>query len=232
MLNARMLLVIVSLCLCGCAQAARPATGAVEPSATPPPLVEKTPAAERLPYLQASSAAVHDQPLLEASALPVASPTPLIPTKALEARMPARLVIDAIELEQSVVPVGLDEERIPIVPRHTVGWYELSARPGQGENIVLWGHVLRFRSEPEIPAPFARLHDLAIGAAIIVYDDSGTAHRYAVTRQVIATPDRVEHMLPKGRERLTLISCFGDLVINERGVDMTQRLITIAEPAG
>src|SRR2546426_603033 len=57
---------------------------------------------------------------------------------------PVRIVIEDIGLDGRMVSVGLDENRIPVVPKHNVGWYNLSAQPGQGENIVLWGHVLRF----------------------------------------------------------------------------------------
>jgi hypothetical protein len=145
---------------------------------------------------------------------------------------PVRLVIEGIGLDLPVVAVGLDAQRYPIVPRHDVGWYTLSAQPGQGENIVLWGHVLRFRNAPTIPAPFANLHLLQPGAKISVYNEAGTPYTYVVARQILATPDQVEYLLPKGRERLTLISCIGDLVVNTGGVEMTQRLITIAEPEG
>jgi LPXTG-site transpeptidase (sortase) family protein len=160
--------------------------------------------------------------------------TPIPARSSLAARgdtTPARLVIEAIGLDQQIEAVGLDSQRMPVVPPHLVGWYDLSAQPGQGENIVLWGHVLRFKATPEIPAPFARLHELAVGAPITVMDAAGKSHRYRVTWQTVVAPDRVDYMLPKGSERLTLISCFGDLVITDRQVDMTQRLITIAEPA-
>jgi LPXTG-site transpeptidase (sortase) family protein len=145
--------------------------------------------------------------------------------------VPARIQISAIKLDQRILSVGLDKNRIPIVPNHDVGWYNLSARPGQGENIVLWGHVLRFRNTPKKPAPFARLKELKVGDRIVLYDAKGTAHRYEVSQQVWVTPDQVEYILPVGSERLTLVSCIGDKVIsNGEVVEMTNRLITIAEP--
>jgi LPXTG-site transpeptidase (sortase) family protein len=145
--------------------------------------------------------------------------------------VPARIQISAIKLDQRILSVGLDKNRIPIVPNHDVGWYNLSARPGQGENIVLWGHVLRFRNTPKKPAPFARLKELKVGDRIVLYDARGTAHRYEVSQQVWVTPDQVEYILPVGSERLTLVSCIGDKVIsNGEVVEMTNRLITIAEP--
>lgn len=127
--------------------------------------------------------------------------------------------------------VGLDKHRVPIVPKHDVGWYNLSALPGQGENIVLWGHVLRFKNAPKIPAPFARLKELNVGAKIVLYDKAGKAHHYQVTQQVWATPDQVEYILPQGKERITMVSCIGDKVVANGEVEMTNRLITIAEPS-
>src|SRR5262245_1961208 len=144
---------------------------------------------------------------------------------------PVRMVIKAIGLDRRLVSVGLDKNQEPIVPRHDVGWYNLSAAPGQGENIVLWGHVLPFRSEPHIAPPFARLKDLGIGASVVLYDKDGEAHKYVVTKQVWVTPDQVEYILPVGSERVTMVSCIGDKVIAKGSVvDMSNRLITIAEP--
>jgi LPXTG-site transpeptidase (sortase) family protein len=141
------------------------------------------------------------------------------------------MVIGDIGLDGRLVSVGLDKNRIPIVPDHDIGWYNLSARPGEGDNIVLWGHVLRFRSAPKIPAPFAHLKELKPGAVVQLYDRSGNIHRYVVTKQVWVTPDQVEYILPKGREMVTMVSCIGDKVIQDgEVVDESHRLITIAEP--
>jgi sortase (surface protein transpeptidase) len=160
---------------------------------------------------------------------PTARPSP-IPTPRPAAAPPVRLVIDAIDLDRALIPVGLDADRVPIVPDHDVGWYTLGALPGQGDNIVLWGHVLRFRKAPHIPAPFARLKELRLGAPVVLIDANGKAHRYIVTRQVWAEPDEVHYMLPQGREIVTMISCIGDKVLADGTVEMTHRLITIAEP--
>ena len=146
---------------------------------------------------------------------------------------PSRIVIDAIGMDQQIVSVGLDKKRVPIVPDHNVGWYNLSAQPGQGDNIVLWGHVLRFRQTPKIPAPFARLKEVKPGATVVLYDQAGKAHNYVVKQQVWVLPSEVEYILPKNKEMITLVSCIGDMVINNgEVVDESHRLITIAEPAG
>lgn len=167
------------------------------------------------------------------SAAPTTAPMPV--TKAVassaEALEPVRLVIPAIGVDRELVSVGLDRNRVPVVPNHDVGWYNLSARPGEGENIVLWGHVLRFKATPKTPAPFARLKELAVGAPLTLYDGDGNAYRYVVVEKVWATPDEVDYILPQGRELLTLVSCIGDKVVADGNVEMTHRLITIAAPA-
>ncbi len=157
-------------------------------------------------------------------------PTEVTPTPTPQPSAPIHITIGAIDVDRRLVSVGLDRNDIPIVPDHDIGWYNLSARPGQGENIVLWGHVLRFKKAPNIPAPFARLKELGIGAKITLYDEAGAAHTYAITKMVWATPDQVEYVLPQGHEMLTMVSCIGNEVIVSGSVEMTHRLITIAEP--
>ena len=144
---------------------------------------------------------------------------------------PARLAVPAIGLDAHIVGVGLDSNRAPVVPDHDVGWYNRSSVPGAGDNIVMWGHVLRFSHALQIPAPFARLKELEVGARMIVYDGTGAGREYLLTRKVLARPNEVAYILPQGRELLTLVSCYGDRVyVGNEVVDMSHRLITIAEP--
>jgi hypothetical protein len=147
------------------------------------------------------------------------------------ASAPTRLVIDAIGLDYRTVGVGMNANGELVVPDHDVGWYTASAAPGQGDNVVFWAHVLRFANAPGIPAPFARLKELPVGAHLTIYDDLGIAHAYAVTQQIHATPDQVEYILPTGQERVTMVSCYGaSVIVDGSVVDMSHRLITIAEP--
>lgn len=165
---------------------------------------------------------------------PTSLPSPTAePTANAAAKAPVRIVINAIGMDRTIVPVGLDRNRIPIVPEHDVGWFNLSAAPGQSENVVLWGHVLRFRKARNIPAPFAEMKNLKIGEKLELYDDLGVAHDYVVTRQIKVRPTEVKYILQQGREMVTLVSCIGDDILSPDGgvVDKTHRLITIAEPA-
>jgi sortase (surface protein transpeptidase) len=67
---------------------------------------------------------------------------------------------------------------------------------------------------------------------MVLYDDMGKAYAYTITHQLWVTPDQVNYILPTGKERVTMVSCIGDQVIGRDGmvVNMTHRLITIAEP--
>ena len=164
----------------------------------------------------------------QAAPEPTAAPRPA-PARA---SAPTRIIIDDIKLDYRPVSVGLDKNLIPIVPDHDVGWYNLSSGPGEGDNIVLWGHVLRFTNAPKIPAPFARIKELTPGASVVLYDSAGKQHRYVVKQQIWVTPDQVEYILPQGKEMITMVSCIGDKVIsNGEVIDESHRLITIAEPA-
>src|SRR4051795_6570779 len=65
------------------------------------------------------------QPAARIAAQPIATaqPTP----RAQPHHEPIRLVIDDIALDQPLIPVGLDADSAPIVPKHTAGWFMQSA---------------------------------------------------------------------------------------------------------
>ncbi len=162
---------------------------------------------------------------------PTPKPTPK-PAASAELAAPMRIAIGSIKLDRAIVARGLDKRNIPIVPDHDVAWYKYSAMPGQGENIVLYAHVLRFRNAPKIPAPFGELHNASKGDKVVLKDANGASFTYVITEQVWAKPDDVKYMLPTGKEMVTMISCIGSKVIKQGSVtEMSNRLITIAEPA-
>lgn len=161
----------------------------------------------------------------------VAPPTPHpSPNIAEHPGQPVELRIPDIDLDLKPLSVGLDPQRVPIVPKHDVGWYNRSALPGQGSNIVFWGHVLRWLDSPSVPAPFVRLHELRPGASIIIIKTGEREYRYRVTQQIQVRPENVEYILPTSTERVTLVSCIGDKVIVQGTLSKEYRLITIAEP--
>jgi LPXTG-site transpeptidase (sortase) family protein len=232
----RHILVLAALLLtaCGAAdQITRPADERLAHAATAPEL-----------RLAATSQALIDTPILDdPRPLPATPSTPgitppqskrnadtTLTPQLVAPSKPVRIVIPDIDMDRPLLQVGIDAETVPIVPKHDAGWYEGSARPGEGGNIVLWGHALRFRDTPEIPAPFGQLQKLNPGAQLVLYTSEGTAHVYRIEQQIWATPDQVDYIRPKGSERVTLISCIGDKIMTKRGMDMTHRLVTIAKP--
>ncbi len=199
------------------------------PTRTPAPTPSPLPTQTVPPEITAEPAELDTPNLSEENAPPTPKPEPK-PNPESNPDVPVRVMLPSVGIDAEPISVGLDEQRVPIVPKHDVGWYNLSARPGEGENVVFWGHVLRWKDSPDIPAPFANLKNAQIGDKVVVYTADGTEHAYAVTQQVWATPDQVQYILPVGSERVTLVSCIGDKVIGEQGVELTHRLITIAEP--
>jgi sortase (surface protein transpeptidase) len=141
-------------------------------------------------------------------------------------------MIPAIGLDQRTVAAGLNAQRVPIVPKHDIGWYSRSARPGGQSNVVFWGHVLRWRDAPSIPAPFARVEELGVGAGLQVVTSDGQVYRYRVIQQLWVRPSEVKYILPTRGERVTLVSCIGDNVISNGRFTKAFRLITIAAPVG
>ena len=188
------------------------------------PVVE-TELSEETTSVEAPAESVRMEPQDTVPVTPLAATEPESQSSA-----PVQLIIDDIGMNRSLLSVGLDANNYPVVPNHDVGWYNLGAKPGDGENVVLWGHVLRFRSAPDVPAPFARMKDLPEGARVTLVDEAGQEHAYAISQHVWADPSEIEYILPQGREMVTMVSCIGDKVVTQRGIEMTNRLITIAEP--
>ncbi len=176
--------------------------------------------------------ALSPSPPALAAATPTPAPTPA--PAAVQYAAPTHLAIPAIGVDAPVVPLGLDADAIPEVPAvgSDVGWYNFSARPGQGSNVVVAGHLQLH----QVPAVFWRLDELQPGDLIQITTDSGQRFAYQVTsrRSVSSTdPDSVKVIYPTGREMLTLVTCGGTWVANPAqtfGGDFASRTVVQAEP--
>jgi plastocyanin/sortase (surface protein transpeptidase) len=153
-----------------------------------------------------------------------------VTSSAVNAAPPARLVIPAIGLDVKPATVGLDEQGVPVVPRHDVGWYSGSSMPGNTSNVIFWGHVLRWQDTPSVAAPFERLHELPVGAELVITSTDQRERRYRVTEHIRVRPENVVYLLPTSEERITLVSCIGDNVMVSGTLTKEYRLVTIAEP--
>jgi len=91
---------------------------------------------------------------------------------------------------------------------------DTSARPGEGGNVVVYGHNRR--------RLFGSLRNLQIGQTILISTTEGKQFEYQVAEREIVSPDQIEAVLPTEFEVLTLYTCIGWLD--------SQRLIIRATP--
>lgn len=151
---------------------------------------------------------------------------------------PVRIAIPDIYIDAPVVPLGVDGNDVPEVPKRPdqVAWYNFSATPGQNDNAVFSGHVdwQTQRGDP-IPGVFYRLRELTIGDAITVTLENGEVLEYRVTGNVATDyddPNVVRSMNSTVRDVITLITCGGSWVssaANANGGVYSHRIIVRAE---
>lgn len=113
---------------------------------------------------------------------------------------------------ETVVIGGVTGNR-PIVAPGKVNWWQDSARPGEGSNVVLYGHSTDV---------FSTLNNIQPGAAITI-NWQGQNFAYVVRWVFVVDEDKDQREAgrwidPTDREQLTLVTCAGD-----------DRLIVIAE---
>ena len=89
-----------------------------------------------------------------------------------------------------------------------------SANPGEGGNIVVYGHNKN--------SLFGPIRWLSTGDTIELTDKEGNVFVYEIAQTFETTPDDITHVLPKDEETLTLYTCTGFLD--------SKRYIIIAKP--
>jgi LPXTG-site transpeptidase (sortase) family protein len=145
--------------------------------------------------------------------------------------LPTQLTIPAIDLNSTIVAVGLRHVTINgqtygqwSVDDNLVGWHDLSAQPGQVGNTVLNGHS---NVHAQV---FRRLPEVEVGDNILL--TSGDHHyQYRVSQKIlvkekgVSLQERIKNaqlINPTSDERITLITCVGPKA--------AYRLIVIAFP--
>lgn len=135
---------------------------------------------------------------------------------------PERLVIPTIAVDTQVVtsPIVQGEWQ---VPRFVAGHLEGTARPGEGSNVALAGHLQSLRNGNV----FADLEKVQPGDEVLVSAE-GEQARYVVREARLVTPTDVSVVAPTPEERLTLITCAGnwDWLRGE----YSHRLVIVATP--
>ncbi len=182
-------------------------------------LQERAQAAPALPAPAAAAVQVPvapDKPALEAETSPVKK-------IAVAKQAPVRLSIPAIELNNPIVPMGIDKKGdldVPSGDTNNVGWYAKGTMPGSVGSAVMDAHVF---------AAFSRLHEVGAGDDIYVVMADGSRLRFVVERtQVYRLEDLSSNELfnARGGRYLHLITCAGELTDDKS--TYTHRLVVYA----
>jgi LPXTG-site transpeptidase (sortase) family protein len=149
----------------------------------------------------------------------------------------SRVVVPSIGVDSKVVEVGWDvteqngqQMAIWQVAEYAVGQHRGSANPGEGDNIVLAGHVGGYGKV------FKNLFYINPGDQITLYS-GGQQYLYTVQERLILTEEGVspeqqaanaQYIAPTGTEVVTLVTCWPP-----KGADrFTQRVVVRAVPFG
>src|SRR5688500_15521996 len=103
--------------------------------------------------------------------LPAAQVEPVAAAPAAEAvAVSVRVDIPALHVTDDLIPVGMNAlENGELLPVDSVGWYELSPRPGEPGRAVLAGHI----DWKGTPGAFKHLPDLNVGDLVTVTTEDG-----------------------------------------------------------
>ena len=145
-----------------------------------------------------------------------AGPEPAAPTCAVYTESPrilarpASVSIPRLDIAGDVQALGVQSDGVLEAPStgELVGWYEVSARPGQVGNMVVSGHLDLDKRQ----AVFWRLRELLPGDLIeVLAEDQGRyVYEVAWIREVDAASAPLDEILGPTTERwLTLITCGG-----------------------
>ncbi len=152
------------------------------------------------------------------STVPIRSGNPL-DVQPSKGPRPVSIRVGDLDLEASVIPVGVDEEKQLDVPSaDLVGWYQYSPTPGNAGATVLAAHV-DYGGEQ---GAFFNLHQLEIGELFEVELEDGTVKSYEVTANStynkVDLPDD-ELFRKDGKPVLQLVTCGGTFDPEERSYE-------------
>lgn len=185
--------------------------------------------------LQAGAFGLVGNDLREVGTVPAASSTPtaspsatpaaesVIPTGpplavTRDTGMPQRLLINAIDADQPIVPVRVDSEAVLGVPEdpQIIGWWEGGAAPGAGTGTVVFNAHVDSRQYGK--GPLSRATELRPGDRATVVSEGGT-REYVV--EAVRAYEKVvlpwEELFAQDlEERMILITCGGDFDAERR----------------
>lgn len=200
--------------------------GNAEAAPSPDGRTPATPEQSGVPTAEASATTSDlDRPAADGSSPAAVSITPPANATGLRVRIPA-LGIDA-----RVVSLGFASDGQLAVPRDgsSVGWYEISPRPGQAGNALLGAH---FDWDGSL-AVFAGLSRLTPGDRVFVDDGSASELAYEVSEATaVAWDSPVSDILSAAGSgsSLTLFTCGGEF--DESRGEYDQRVVVRAVEVG
>lgn len=127
----------------------------------------------------------------------------------------SRVKIDKVGLDLAVEPAVVSDGTWEVSDSGASHWSN-SANPGQGGNIVIYGH-----NKTNL---FGPIRWLAIGETVELTNKQGQVYSYKIIKTLTTNPDDIEYVLPTNEETLTLYTCTGFL---DR-----QRYVVVAKAAG
>jgi LPXTG-site transpeptidase (sortase) family protein len=142
-------------------------------------------------------------------------------------RLPARLIIPAINLNANIQPVGINTKEEMEVPDNLaeVGWFKSGTPIGENGNAVISGH---FDGVNGKDAAFHNLHKLNIGDKLYVEDSGGKTITFAVRKKQIYDPGYADEIFsPSHESHLNLTTCYGEW--DEIKKSYNKRLIVFAD---
>lgn len=211
-----------------------PTTGYIQgQTVAPPPLQATVYIMPMMPVIETPDFSTATVPMPSETALPSITFPTVTPTPENVLSLPERLIIEAIELEAPIEPIGWSIIEINgavysqwnVPDRYAVGWHSTSGVPQQGDNLVLNGHHNVYGGV------FSRLNEVQIGDVVTVVAH-GQAFDYRVVQTMVlpesdqplaVRTENARWLLPSGDERVTLVTCWPPQ-------GNSHRLVVIARP--
>jgi len=113
---------------------------------------------------------------------------------------PTRITIPSLAIVQPIVP-GIISNNIWSISDNTANHLATSAQPGQGGNIIIYGH-----DDNDL---FGPLKLAKKGQIITLTDHNEKEHRYQIETLATTHPTDVSWIQPTNRELLTVYTCTG-----------------------
>lgn len=126
--------------------------------------------------------------------------TKAYPTEVRQESKVARVVIPSLKIDLSVEE-GKIERGVWSISQRGASHLDVSKNPGEGGNIVVYGHNKK--------AIFGPILWAEKGEKITLIDKDDKEFNYQVIETKTVSPDQIEYVLPKNEEILTLYTCTG-----------------------